>query len=336
MAVQFRSFADAVKKDHLRAPDPFVVEIGSNDGIMLQHFAKPGIRHLGVEPSANVARVAQEKGLETICRFFGEELARDILSQHGPADVILGANVFCHLPYLHSVAVGIEILLKPQGVVVFEEPYLGDIVEKVSYDQIYDEHAFYFSLASVRSVFREHGLDVIHVELQPVHGGSMRYVLAREGTRQPTPAVETQRAREEELGLRRAETYESLRTRIEGSRAALLTLLHDVRGQGKRVAGYGATSKSTTVINYCQITTDLVEFISDNTPVKQGKLSPGMHIPIHSQAEFRARYPDYAVLFAWNHAREILGKEQAFQEAGGRWIVYVPRVEILSETSSGR
>lgn len=329
MAVHFQQLAKAVTADCLQSSDPFVVEIGSNDGIMLQHFAGVGIRHLGIEPSRNVAQVAIDKGLHTVCRFFDEALARDIVAEHGQADVFLGANVMCHIPYLRSVAEGIRLLLKPQGVLIFEDPYLGDIVEKTSYDQIYDEHAFYFSVASISYLFEQHGLEVVDIAAQNVHGGSMRYVIAHQGTRPVSARVVAQRKKEEAWGLQRPETFERLLDNIERSRDTLMTLLTDLKRQGQRVVGYGATSKSTTVTNYCGITPDLVEFISDTTPIKQGKLSPGMHIPVRPYQEFANRYPNYTLLFAWNHGEEILAKEQAFRHAGGKWILYVPKVHVL-------
>lgn len=329
MAAHFRDFAELVISDYLKSPDPFVVELGSNDGIMLQNFKAAGIRHLGVEPSANVGRVAAEKGIRTVCKFFDEELAREIVASDGQADAILGANVMCHIPYLHSVVAGMKLLLKPEGVIMFEDPYLGDIVEKTSYDQIYDEHAFYFSLSSISHLFEQHGLEVIDIIRQPVHGGSMRYIISHKGARTVSSNAATQRDKEKALGLQRLETFEGLRRNIERSRDELIQLLRDLKSQGKRIVGYGATSKSTTVTNYCRITPDLVEFISDTTPIKQNKFSPGAHIPVRAYQEFEANYPDYALLFAWNHAEEIMAKEENFQRAGGQWIVYVPKVQVL-------
>ncbi len=330
MALHFKELAHAVMAHRLNLPNPFVVELGSNDGIMLQHFAQAGIRHLGVEPSANVAQKAIERGVNTISQFFDEALARQIVAEYGQADVVLGANVMCHIPYLHSVAEGIRILLKPTGVLIFEDPYLGDIVEKTSYDQIYDEHVFYFSAASISYLFRQHGLELVDVAPQNVHGGSMRYVIAPQGAQPVAAAATAQRAWEEQIGLHQPATFNRLRANIEQSRAQLLEILHSLKRQGKRVVGYGATSKSTTVINYCGITPDLVEFISDTTPIKQGKFSPGAHIPVKSYQEFTANYPDYALLFAWNHAGEIMEKEQKFKAAGGKWLVYVPKVQVLA------
>lgn len=329
MAAHFQALAEGVKAKYL-GPDPFVVEIGSNDGIMMQHFAKAGIRHLGVEPSANVAAVARTKGINTICEFFGVELARRIVAEHGQADAFLGANVMCHIPVMHSVVGGIKLLLKPKGVLIFEDPYLGDIIEKTSYDQIYDEHAFYFSVTSLDHLFAQHDLEIVDVAPQSTHGGSMRYIVAHRGAWPVSPAVTAQRAKEQALGLSQAETYTQFRRNVEQSRADLMALLRRLKAEGKRVVAYGATSKSTTVTNYCGITPDLVEFISDTTPIKQNKFSPGVHIPVKPHADFAARHPDYALLFAWNHGEEIKAKETAFTASGGRWIVYVPRVEVQS------
>jgi methylation protein EvaC len=244
-------------------------------------------------------------------------------------DVFLGANVMCHIPNLSSVFAGIKILLKQSGTLIFEDPYLGDIVEKTSFDQIYDEHVFYFSLKSISHLAGQHGLEVVDVIPQSVHGGSMRYLVAHKGACPADPGVERLRQKEEFLGLHRRETYDRLRCNIERSRDDLIELLEDLKQQDKRVVGYGATSKSTTVTNYCGITPDLVEFISDTTPIKHGKFSPGAHIPVRPYEEFVDNYPDYALLFAWNPAAEIMAKEQKFRRAGGQWLVYVPRVEVL-------
>lgn len=329
MAQHFKGFAEYVRRSYLSEADPFVVEIGSNDGIMLQNFAGWGVRHLGIEPSANVAKVALDKGIKTISEFFDEQLAKRIIAEHGQADAFMAANVMCHIPYMNSVVGGIKLLLKPKGVLVFEDPYLGDIVQKTSYDQIYDEHAFYFSVTSVQYLMNRHGLEVIDCLPQAVHGGSMRYVISHTGARPVSQNVVKQMQIEDQLGLHQRETYDRFRRNVEKSRDDLMTLLRDLKQQGKRVAAYGATSKSTTVTSYCGITPDLVSYISDTTPIKQGKLSPGAHIPVVPYEHFKQNPPDYALLFAWNHAEEIMAKEQAFKAGGGRFILYVPNVHIV-------
>jgi methylation protein EvaC len=329
MAVHFQEFAEHVKKDYLFFSDPFVVEIGSNDGIMLRHFSSDGIRHLGIEPSLNVAQVAIDSGINTISAFFDEDCAREIVKKYGQADAFLAANVMCHIPYLDSIIKGMGILLKPKGIVMFEDPYLGDVIENTSYDQIYDEHVFLFSLSSISYFFGQHDMELIDIEPQETHGGSMRYVIARKGMYTVSDRVYMQLKKEKNMGLDKPETYESFRKDCEHSRESLMALLHDLSRQGKRIVGYAATSKSTTIINYCGISTDLIEFISDTTPIKQGKFSPGVHIPVRPYEEFSKNYPDYALLFAYNHAKEIMAKEQKFVASGGKWIVYVPNVKVL-------
>ncbi len=329
MALHFKAFADHVTADYLTGDDPFVVEMGSNDGIMLQNFANAGVRHLGIEPSKNVAQVAIDKGIRTITQFFDADLADRIVAENGQADAFLAANVMCHIPYMHSIVEGISRLVKPTGIVMFEDPYLGDVIEKTSYDQIYDEHTFLFSVSSINYLFGRYGMEVVDVEPQVTHGGSMRYVISHKGARPVSDAVIRQVAREREIGLHLPGTYDRFRQNCEASRDSLMALLTDLKRQGKRVVGYGATSKSTTITNYCGITPDLVEFISDTTPIKQGKFSPGAHIPVRQYEEFIGNYPDYALLFAWNHSREIMEKEEQFRASGGKWIVYVPQVEVL-------
>uniref|UniRef100_A0A7V3J9K0 Class I SAM-dependent methyltransferase n=1 Tax=candidate division CPR3 bacterium TaxID=2268181 RepID=A0A7V3J9K0_UNCC3 len=329
MAVHFQEFASHVVKDYLQGPDPFVVEIGSNDGIMLQYFAERKIRHLGVEPSANVAKVAMSKGINTIIEFFDEKLAQQIVRQYGRADAFLAANVMCHIPYQHSIVSGIKELLKPDGIVMFEDPYLGDVIEKTSYDQIYDEHVFLFSVTSIDYLFNQHGMEVVDVEPQETHGGSMRYIIAHKGARKKTKRVMAQLDKEKVLGLDKPETYERFRKNCERSKADLCDLLKKLKNEKKRIVGYAATSKSTTILNYCGIGPDIMEYICDTTPIKQGKFSPGVHIPIKPYEEFLRSYPDYAFLFAWNHAKEIMAKERLYMEKGGKWIVHVPKVEVL-------
>jgi methylation protein EvaC len=236
----------------------------------------------------------------------------------------------CHIPDLPGVALGVQRPLKADGVFIFEDPYLGDMIAKTAYDQIYDEHVFIFSANSVQRAFAPFGLELIDVMPQITHGGSMRYTLAPKGSRQVSQKVNEQLAKEAALGLDRAETFLQFKANCESSRAALMQTLERLRSQQKRIVGYGATSKSTTVINYCGITPAHVEFISDTTPIKQGRLSPGAHIPVKPYGEFAKRYPDYALLVAWNHAAEIREKEAGLVAGGGRWIVYVPEVAIVS------
>lgn len=330
MQTHFKAFAEMVMSRFLaERKDPFVVELGSNDGIMLRNFKEAGYRHLGIEPSENVADVARAQGIQTVSKFFNLELADQIVEEHGHADVVLCANVMCHIPDINAVAAGIARLLRPDGVLVFEDPYLGDMIAKTSYDQIYDEHVFIFSATSVAWAFGQHGLELIDVIPQITHGGSMRYVLAPKGSHPVSSNVGALLEKEREQGLHEAATYDQFRRNCEDSRKALLDLLESLHADGKRVVGYGATSKSTTVTNYCGINSKHVEFISDTTPIKQGKLTPGSHIQVKPYEDFVQNPPDYALLFAWNHATEIFEKEQGFRERGGKWITFVPKVEII-------
>ena len=208
-------------------------------------------------------------------------------------------------------------------------PFRRDIIEKTSYDQIYDEHAFYFSVNSVEYLVNRHELEVIDVIRQPVHGGSMRYVIGHKGARPVSENVHRQKQFELELGLHEPETYRKFAANVAQSKQELVALLEDLKRRGKRVAAYGATSKSTTVTNYCGIGPELVEYISDTTPIKQGKFSPGTHIPVVPHETFAADPPEYSLLFAWNHAEEIMAKEQRYRESGGRFVLYVPKVHTL-------
>ena len=330
MERHFGEFAQQVMQSkYLAKADPFVVELGCNDGIMLKHFAQANIRHLGIEPSSNVAEVANTNGVRTLSEFFNENVAEQIVRDEGQADAFLAANVMCHIPDIQGVVKGIRTLLKPTGVVMFEDPYLGDVIEKVSYDQIYDEHVFLFSAHSIQYLFGLHGMALIDVQPQKTHGGSMRYVLAHAGAYPASDAVTKLLQKEQALGLHLVPTFEAFRKKVEQSRTDLVSLLRDLKSQGKRIAGYGATSKSTTILNYCGVGPDLIEYISDTTPIKQGKFTPGMHLPVKPYEAFKANPPDYAVLFAWNHAEEIMANEKAFMGAGGKWIVHVPKVQVL-------
>jgi len=330
MQAHFKQFSEMVIKYVLAdRQEPFVVELGSNDGIMLRNFKDAGVRHLGIEPSENVANVARSEGVETLSEFFNIELADKIVEKHGQADSVLCANVMCHIPNLNSIAKGIKRLLKPDGMLIFEDPYLGDMIAKTSYDQIYDEHVFIFSATSVSWAFAQQGLELIDVQPQITHGGSMRYLLALKGSHHVSSNVDDLLQKEQKQGLHKKETFDKFRQNCETSRKALKELLETLKQKGERVVGYGATSKSTTVINYSDIGPEHIEFISDTTPIKQGKLTPGAHIPVKPYEDFLHNPPDYALLFAWNHATEIFEKENSFTNGGGKWIKFIPQVEVI-------
>ncbi|MFE0794431.1 methyltransferase domain-containing protein [Streptomyces mutabilis] len=329
MREHFENTARLLLATEATGPDPFVVEIGCNDGVMLATVGAAGVRHLGVDPSQGVADEARAKGVRVRTAFFEESTALGIAADDGRADVVYAANTLCHIPYLDSVFRGLDALLKPDGVFVFEDPYLGEIVERTSFDQIYDEHFYFFTARSVRNLARRHGFELVDVARLPVHGGEVRYTLARRGTRVPTPAVAELLAEEESRALADPAMLERFAADVRRTREELVALLTELRGQGRRVVAYGATAKSATVANYCGIGPDLVSAVYDTTPAKQGRLTPGSHIPVHPSEAFGAPYPDYALLFAWNHAEEIMAKEREFRAGGGRWILYTPAVHVL-------
>jgi methylation protein EvaC len=329
MRAHFTAAAHHLLATELRGPDAFAVELGCNDGVMLRTVSEAGVRHLGVEPSGGVAELARGKGIRVRTAFFEEGTAREIAATEGRADVVYAANTLCHIPYLDSVFRGLDALLKPTGVFVFEDPYLGDIVSRTSFDQIYDEHFYFFTARSVRALAHRHGFDLVDVERLPVHGGEVRYTLARTGTRPPAPAVAALLAEEERTALHDLPTLQGFASRVDRVRGDLRSLLTRLRAEGASVVAYGATAKSATVTNYCGLDATLIARVHDTTPAKQGRLTPGAHLPVHPATAFTAPYPDYALLFAWNHAEEIMAKETAFRAAGGKWIVYVPEVRVL-------
>jgi methylation protein EvaC len=325
-------FADVAKEllhTELRKSDPFIVEIGSNDGVMLRSMRDAGVRHLGFEPSGAVAGMARAAGVRVATTFFEEASARAAVAADGPADVVYSANTICHIPYLDSIFRGLQALLAPDGVFVFEDPYLGDVVEKTAFDQIYDEHFYLFSVRSVQAVAQRFGFELVDVRRLPVHGGELRYTLARAGTRQPTQAVAALSAEEDARGLADPATLARFAARISEIRDALIAELSSLRRSGKRVVGYGATAKSATLLNLCRIGPGLLPFICDSTPSKQGMVTPGMHIPVRPPGAFADPYPDVALLLAWNHAEEIMAKETEFRRNGGRWLLYVPELHVV-------
>ena len=328
MKEHFKRFANSVSELQVLDENSFVVEIGSNDGIMLQNFVAGGIPCLGVEPSENVAKIAMKKGIEVVSEFFDQPLAEKISKTHQKADAILSANVMCHIPYMHSIYDGVKALLKESGVFIFEDPYLGEIIEKTSFDQIYDEHVFLFSALSINKLANMHDLELINVEPQITHGGSMRYTIAHKGVKTVSENVATLIKQEVGLGLDNKQSYLGFTDSVNKIRDDLIELLTRLKKEGKKVVAYGATSKSTTVANYFGITPELVECIYDTTPIKQNKYSPGAHIPVLPYDQFRKSNPDYVLLFAWNHAEEIMKKETDYMGSNKHWITYIPEVKI--------
>jgi len=309
-------------------PQPFVLELGCNDGIMLKHVVAHGIPHLGIEPSANVAASARQKGVHVLEDFFNATSASEIKNRYGQADVICGANVMCHIEDINSVFEGISILLKPEGIFFFEDPYLADIIKKASFDQIYDEHVYYFSGLAVSELAKRHGLQLVNMVPQEVHGGSMRYYLSKGSENRVTKNIGALLAVEKGLNLHLLKGYVSFKKRVDSISSDFKNTLLKIRAEGKRVAAYGATSKSTTFLIYSKVGVDLIDYVSDTTPTKIGKYTPGTHIPVKSHEHFLLDNPPYTVLLAWNHKREILEKEKEYREKGGKFITFFPEVVI--------
>ncbi|MEE6281372.1 class I SAM-dependent methyltransferase [Georgenia sp. MJ170] len=329
MREHFRRTAEHLMAEYCGHDGAVVVEIGCNDGVMLEHVARAGLAHLGFEPSASVAEVARSRGVRVTTEFFDADSARAHLGSLGAADVVYAANTMCHLPYLDSVLAGVEEILAPQGVLVFEDPYLGDVIAKTSFDQIYDEHFYLFSAQSVSGLACQHGFELVDVERLPVHGGEVRYTLARAGARPVRPAVRAMLDAEAASGLGDPATYVAFAARVTAVRDDLLATLTRLRDEGREVVGYGATAKSATVLNLAGIGPDLIDRVYDSTPAKQGRLTPGSGIPVVAADDFASTTADVAVLFAWNHAEEIKTNEAAFEQGGGQWLEYVPEVRLV-------
>ncbi len=329
MKLHFKKFADLlIKKQNLKK-DSFVIEIGSNDGIMLSNFKNKKINHLGIEPSANVAKVAIKKKINTTINFYDSKLAIKIKNTHGLADIIYSANVICHIPKVDQLFKNIKYNLKKKGLFVFEDPYFGDVFKKNSFDQFYDEHVFLFTVTSVKNICKKFGLELINVSKQNTHGGSMRYFIAHKGSYDLKKKVSTYLNVEKKLGINNFKKLKQFKKNIDQNKQKFNSLLMSLKNKGKHVVGYAATSKSTTVLNYFNTDPNLIKYISDTTPIKINKFSPGKHIKILDYSFFKKNYPDYAILFAWNHQNEIIKKEKKFKENGGRWILFIPKVKIL-------
>ena len=307
-----------------------VVEVGSNDGYLLQYFAEQAVPILGVEPAANVARAAVDKGIPTRVAFFGRRLAEELRAESGPADLIVANNVLAQVPDLNDFVSGLRILLKPEGVLTIEVPHLLRLIELNEFDTIYHEHYSYFSMLTLDRIMGAHGLRVFDVEELASHGGSLRvYACPSDLAGRPRDrSVGRLIAREEEAGLGSPAGYENFQRRVKETRLAFVEFLLGAVRQGKTVAGYGAPGKSATLLHYCGIGRDFIEYTVDRNPNKQGRFLPGTHIPIHAPDRIRQTRPDYVVVLPWNLKDEILGQLRYVREWGGRCVVPIPRVEI--------
>jgi SAM-dependent methyltransferase len=326
-----RRYADTITERLDLRRNSLVVEVASNDGYLLQHFVGKGIPVLGIEPAANVARVAVEKGIPTLVRFFGEETARALAAEGRQADLICGANVLAQVPRPNDFVAGLRLLLKPGGVITIEFPHLMRLMAESQFDTIYHEHFTYLSFLSAETIFAAHRLTVFDVEELPTHGGSLRiYARHAADTSHPvTRRVEELRRREIDGGLLRLETYAGFGERVKETKRKLLEFLIAARRAGRRVVGYGAPGKGNTLLNYCGIRTDFLEFTVDRSPHKQGKFLPGTRIPIHDPGRIREARPDYVLILPWNFRDEIVAQMAFIREWGGRFVVPIPEVRVL-------
>lgn len=308
-----------------------VVEIASNDGYLLQFFAERGVPVLGVEPAANVAEVAVQKGIPTVVEFFGEEVGRRLAGE-GPADLLLGNNVLAHVPDLNDFVSGMKALLKPGGVITMEFPHLMRLIEENQWDTIYHEHFSYFSFLTVSAVFAAHGLRLFDVQELPTHGGSLRIFAAHaEDPEKPeTGAARELAEREREAGYERLETYLEYGARVEQDKREILSFLIGLKQQGLRIAAYGAPAKGNTLLNYCGLRRDFIEYACDLNPHKQGHFLPGSHIPIRSPEVLREDRPDVVLILPWNLKEEIVQQLAFVGEWGGRFAARTPELKLLS------
>jgi SAM-dependent methyltransferase len=336
----FSSFSDALlghaktaAERYLRefalGRDSFVIEIASNDGYLLKNFVAAGVPCLGIEPAANIARVAREKGVETIAEFFNLAMARELSGEGRFADLILGNNVFAHAPAINDFVAALAKVLKPHGRAILEFPYACDLVEHREFDTIYHEHVFYFTLTALMPLFARHGLELFHVEHLEIHGGSLRLFAAHRDAEAVRDSIGELLAEEHRRGVASPGFYEGFAREVHRIRHDLCKLFARLKSEGRSIAAYGASAKGSTLLNYYGIDRETLDFVADRSPHKQGRLTPGTHLPIVPAEELLRRRPDYTLLLTWNFAEEILRQQQAYRDAGGKFIVPLPEVRVL-------
>jgi SAM-dependent methyltransferase len=306
-----------------------VIEVASNDGYLLQYFLERNIAVLGIEPALNVAQVAVGRGIPTLNRFFGPEAVPEVLSEFGPADLLIGNNVLAHVPEVNGFLAAARACLKPEGTAVFEFPYLRGLLDETQFDTIYHEHVFYFSLSAVESLAERAGFELTDVSREPVHGGSLRVFLQPRGRPRRGSAVKTLLRKEDQGGLTGPDLYRRFSSEVAGLKRSLRGLLSDLKATGKRLAAYGAPAKGNTLLNHCGIGTDLLDFTVDRSPHKQGLRLPGSNIPIERPEKVLEARPDYLLILPWNIKEEIMEQMSAIRGWGGKFIVPIPEVKVL-------
>ncbi|HEU5297853.1 MAG TPA: class I SAM-dependent methyltransferase [bacterium] len=322
---------EAVERFRL-GPDSRVVEVASNDGYLLQYFRDRGIPVLGVDPAANVAQVAVARGIPTLVRFFGAQTARELAAGGQAADLLIGNNVLAHVPDLNDFVEGLKLALRPRGAIVMEFPHLMRLMAETQFDTIYHEHFSYFSLRTVSEVFRAHGLRIFDVEELPTHGGSLRIFAQHEASEAhpPSERVPDLLQRERRAGLDALGTYLAFGERVRRVKRHLLTFLIGVKEAGQSVVGYAAAAKGNTLLNFCGIRDDFIDYVADRSPHKQGRYLPGSHIPIVAPERIRETKPDVVLILAWNLRDEVMEQLQYVREWGGRFAVPMPEPEVVA------
>ena len=305
----------------------YVIEIASNDGYLLRHFAEANIPHLGIEPAENIGAVARKNGIQTRTDFFTEKLAQELAAEN-QSDLILANNVIAHAPDTNDFVAGLAALLAPDGFAVLEFPHATEMIGQGEFDTIYHEHVFYFTLTALDPLFARHGLRITHVERTPLHGGSLR-IFVRHESHAADETVATLRAEENQSGVASLGYYQKFSANSSGIRNQLSEQITTLKAEGKTLAAYGAAAKGSTLLNFCGLTAVDLAFVADRSPHKQGKLMPGAHVPIVPAEELAQRAPDVTLLLAWNFADEILAQQQAYRAAGGKFLIPIPNVRLV-------
>ena len=325
-----KAYCEAITRRLKLGSDNLAVELASNDGYLLQHFLTLGVPVLGIEPAANVAKVAIEKGIPSRVDFFGERLAAELVTEGKRADLIIGNNVLAQVPDLNDFVGGMVRLLKPEGVITLEFPHLERLIADNQFDTIYHEHFSYFSLITIERLAERHRLKLIDVEELPTHGGSLRVYLAHADSQRPVaPSVSDLLARERRLGFESVETYATFADQVRRTKRKLLSFLIAAKEQGKRICGYGAPGKGNTLLNFCGVGTDFLEFTVDRNPYKHGRFTPGMHIPILPVEAINAAKPDYILILPWNLKDEIASQMSHVADWGAKFVVPIPQAEVI-------